>query len=118
MNNRHEQLEAEAVAFHRENPEVWRLFVHFTLDRIRHGFKHYSAYAIMERVRWETDAGDDSGFKVNNNIRPFYARWFMTTYPAHKGFFRTRHQTSREAPPCSLPPLGPNDYPKDVLSNV
>jgi hypothetical protein len=92
---RKEVLRAEAREFHRANPEVWKLFVEFTFDRIGRGFKHYSADAIMHRVRWETGAGDPLGeFKINNNYVSFYARAFSKMYPEHAGFFRMRRQIS------------------------
>lgn len=86
---------ARFSAFHAEHPEVYDLFVHFTYSRIYAGFDHYSAYAIMNRVRWETDAGDnefEDGFKINNNHIPFYARMFADHHPEHGDFFRMREQ--------------------------
>lgn len=111
---RHEQLRQQCAEFHAEHPEVWELFVRFTLDRIRRGFKTYSAPAIFERIRWETDQArvdPAQQFKVNNNHRPFYSRRFMTMYPQYHGFFRTRYQPSKEEPASDLPELGPSDYP-------
>jgi len=35
---------------------------------------------VFERIRWETDQADVDGrstFKLNNNYRAFFARWFM-----------------------------------------
>ncbi len=86
--------ELNALDFHTAHPEVWEHFVKFTQDRIAHGFKHYSADAIMHRVRWETDDGAEVGFKINNNHVAFYARWYMKAFPNHDGFFRTRVQKS------------------------
>ena len=79
-------------AFHRENPEVWQLFKRFTFEKIRQGFKHYSAMSIFERIRWETPAGDDGKeqFKLNTNYRKAYALRFMKLYPEYEGFFRMR----------------------------
>jgi len=114
MDSRHEQLRKACEAFHRKHPEVWKLFVRFTFDRIERGFKHYGARTIMERIRWETDEAhvDPSlSFKINDHYPPFYARRFMTMYPEHVGFFRVRHQKSKEAPAVRLPPLGPSDFP-------
>lgn len=78
-----------------DNPQVWTLFVRFTYERIGQGFRHYSARAVIHRIRWETATPLDDGtaFKVNNNWSPFYARKFHDQYPAHAGFFRNR--TSR-----------------------
>jgi hypothetical protein len=74
------------------DPMAWRLFQRFTLELIERGFVHYSSDAVLHRVRWETavTTTDNSGFKVNNDLTPLYARMFHETYPAHAGFFRTR----------------------------
>lgn len=77
--------------FHKENPHVWELFVRFTNHAIEAGYTNYSAYAVFERIRWHTEVetkGDP--FKVNNNHRPYYARYFHHCFPEHDGFFRTR----------------------------
>jgi hypothetical protein len=79
--------------FHRQNPEIWRLFVRFTQERIAKGFTHYGARDILHRIRWETDVaenGEASGFRINNIHSPWYARLFHRTYPQHDGFFHTR----------------------------
>ena len=94
------------------HPEVWKLFVKFTLNRIARGFKHYGAGAIFERIRWETDQARPDGtnrFKMGNNFRAFYARRFMRMYPQHDGFFRTRTQKSQTQPAINLPEIGPTD---------
>lgn len=77
--------------FHKQNPQVWELFEKFTFQAINRGFDNYSVNAIFERIRWHTDietTGDR--FKINNNHRAYYARYFHHVYPRHDGFFRTR----------------------------
>lgn len=105
-----DQLEAEAMRFHLEHPEVWSLFIQFTKDRISRGFSHYSARAIFHRIRWETAVPEyelGKGFKMNDHHSPFYSRWFMEAYPRHDGFFRIRYQTSADAPPMTGSPFVP-----------
>ena len=85
--------------FHADHPEVYEYFKKFTFEKIAQGYEHYSVTAIMERVRWETEAGADlftSGepFKINNNLRAEYSRKFMRDHPLFEGFFRTRRQRS------------------------
>ena len=95
MKSRLEQMRRECTKFHKAHPELWALFVGFAFDKIRLGHKHYGAKAVMERVRWETSAGDSSPeFKVNNNFPSFYARRFSKAFPDHEDFFRTRVQKS------------------------
>ena len=110
--NRRDEMARQCVDFHRKHPEVWDLFVTFTNEMIRRGFKNYSVNAIFERIRWEKDAGGDGveSFKLNNNYRALYARRFMKMYPEHNGFFRTREQPSEEKPATGLPELTPSTY--------
>lgn len=109
---RMEQMREQCNEFHAEHPEVWDLFVRFTLEMINRGYKNYSAQSVIERIRWEKDAGSDgtSAFKINNNFTAFYSRRFMRVYPDHEGFFRTRHQVSEDAKAVNLPELTPEDY--------
>ena len=110
---RHEQLRRAAQTFHGEHPEVWNLFCRFTFNRIERGFSHYGAPAIFERIRWDMARPEyvkGSEFKLNNNHIPFYARRFMRCYPEHDGFFRIRHQISREVSASKYPELTPRDY--------
>jgi len=81
--------------FHKENPHVYELFEKFTFQTIEAGFENYSANAIFERIRWHTDIETrGSGFKLSNNHRAYYARYFHTRNPDYDGFFRTK--TTRE----------------------
>lgn len=85
-------LEAAFVKFHQANPGVWSLFRQYTFEIIRAGRRHYSADAILHRIRWHVDLetrGSDR-FKINNNHSAYYGRMFMKFYPEHKGFFRVR----------------------------
>ena len=111
---RHEQLRAEAQAFHNKHPEVWDMFVRFTKDRIQRGFSHYSSDAIFHRIRWETarpDYDKNRDFKLNDHHTAFYGRRFMRMFPEHEGFFRTRKQPSKSQSQSPFPPLGPKDFP-------
>ena len=94
--NRLEQMRRDCQRFHNEHPQVWELFVQFTMELIDRGREHGSADEVMHRVRWETGAGSDvEEFKINNNYVAFYARRFMKVHPEHEGFFRTRRQKSQ-----------------------
>jgi len=77
--------------WHKQNPHVWEMFEKYTFQAISAGYDHYSVNAIFERIRWHTDIetkGDP--FKINNNHRAYYARYFHYMYPEFDGFFRTR----------------------------
>jgi hypothetical protein len=113
---RKDELEKAAQKFHLSNPNFWVLFIKFTQEMANKGFSNYSTNAIFERIRWETDTvGEDglSTFKVNNNHRPYYARWYMEKFPEHKGFFRTRELFSKNEIARGLPELTPRDFRYD-----
>lgn len=83
--------ELDFESFHSMNPKVYELFKRFTFEAIAKKHRHYSADAIMHRVRWETSVQTAGGdFKINNNHVAFYARLFMSDFPEYQGFFETR----------------------------
>lgn len=87
------RLQRQFEEFHAKNPRVWELFEKFTLQLITAGRKHYSADAVLHRVRWETALTTyaDDGFKINNNHAAYYARKFMREWPMYNAFFRIRN---------------------------
>jgi hypothetical protein len=87
--------------FDAENPHVYELFCRFAFQAVARGYENFSARAIIHRIRWETaietteafpnpDSEDGGPLKINNNHSPYYARKFMSEFPVHSGFFRTR----------------------------
>ena len=82
------------AAYHNAHPEVYRMFEQFVFELLRRGKTHYSADAIMHRVRWETSVSgrDEDDFKINNNHVSYYARLFIENHPELKDFFETRRQ--------------------------
>ncbi len=110
---REDEIDAQAKKFSEKHPKVKGLFALFTREIIARGFRHYSASAIFERIRWETDQADVSGksmFKLNNNYSPWFARKFMKENPQFDGFFRTRERTSSQQKARALPELTPEDF--------
>ena len=75
-----------------ENPAIWSQFEEIALNLIRHGKSHYSAYAILEVIRYHTAIRGKDEFKVNNNYRSGYARKFRNKYPQHEKFFAIRER--------------------------
>jgi hypothetical protein len=76
--------------YHKENPDVYKLFKRFTFDAIARGHDNYSSKAVFERIRWHTEIETSGEFKMSNNYTPYYARLFMWEFPEHQGFFRTQ----------------------------
>ncbi len=77
--------------YHKENPHVFELFVKYAIQLRKTGRRHYSAQAIIERIRWHVEVetmGDE--FKMNNNYGGCYARLLVVTHPEFDGFFQFR----------------------------
>ena len=90
----HRTIQERFYAYHEAHPEVWRLFQEFAVERLRRGFRHYSADAILHRVRWECDAvtrnAADGPFKLNDHFSSRYARLLMERDARFAGFFELR----------------------------
>ncbi|HEX6825415.1 MAG TPA: hypothetical protein VF077_03780 [Nitrospiraceae bacterium] len=78
-------------------PEVVDLFVRLSFAIRQAGHPHYSARAILHRIRWhfEIDRGR-RGFKCNNNWTPGLSRWLMEEYPEMDGFFLVRENSPHD----------------------
>jgi hypothetical protein len=85
--------------FHQANPHIWDLFVQFSHD-IRANHSHFSADAVLHRIRWEvattTTEYEAGSHKINNNYSAFYARKLMDADPSFAGFFSTRTSVADE----------------------
>ncbi|WP_296763725.1 hypothetical protein [Sediminimonas sp.] len=91
MTSTHNQIDRDFLKFHRQHPEVYRLFDLFAGQLVAAGHKRGSSKAIIERIRWETHvktAGEP--VKINNNYTSRYAHLWEDENPRFKGFFRTR----------------------------
>ena len=56
------------------------------------GHQHYSADAILHRIRWEFQiVRGMRKFKANNNWTAPLARWFLNRHPEMPGFFSLRN---------------------------
>ncbi len=78
-------------AWHKDNPQVWEKFKEYTLEAIHSGRKHYSHWAIINRIRWNREIETQGGeFKISNDYICFYARLFHAKYPEHGDFFRLK----------------------------
>jgi hypothetical protein len=92
------ELVEQFKAFDRNNPTIWIHFRNFALRALHAGVPHYSADAILHRIRWHIEvetrgAGEvrEQELKINNNHAAFYARKFREEYPRHADFFQIRH---------------------------
>jgi len=79
--------------------DVCTLFEKLAMEVWHRGWEHYSARAILHRIRWhyDVDVGDRT-FKANNNWTPALARWFMNVHPEMSDFFHTRASPGKGGP--------------------
>lgn len=82
--------------YHKSNPYVFDLFIRFTMEAKRRGYKRFSAKAVFERIRWHmnVETEDADGFKINNNYTSRYVRLLEKFFPEHKDFYRKRELRS------------------------
>lgn len=88
-----DSIQARFEAFDKTHPEVYVLFCELVNDLRRVGYKHYSADAVLHRIRWEFDVNtvrDYDGFKINDHFSSRYARKWQAAHLEHTGFFETR----------------------------
>jgi hypothetical protein len=80
------------LMFHRENRHVLDLLLRFTMQLHARGRTHYGIGAVFERVRWHLaiETTEDTGLKLNNNYRAYYARLIMLLRPELGVVFQTR----------------------------
>ena len=96
QNNMHGKWTKENFEeFHKNNPEIYILFIKFTNMVIERKRKYYSAKAIFHRIRWESMISSDThqllgDYKIDDGWISHYARMFMDDFPQHQGFFQTR----------------------------
>lgn len=85
------QLRRAFERFDRLNPQVWEMFLRFTLDLIGAGRTSGSADAVIHRIRWETTiTTTGEPYKISNNHVAYYARKFADAFPLHADFFHMR----------------------------
>lgn len=81
--------------YHAQNPDVFQMFLHYAHEARTAGFARYSAWAIMNRIRWHRNINKKSlqkeEFKISNDYIAWYARKAMTTHPIwFKEFFKIK----------------------------
>lgn len=100
---RADQIFERWQAYHREHPETFRLFISFTFDVINAGKHHFSADAIMHRIRWFTTVERTSGtVKISNDYAAWYSRLFAAVYPQHADIFSRRVLRSSRRPAAAV----------------
>jgi hypothetical protein len=78
------------MEFDAEHPEFYERFEKIALRLIKNGRTHYSAYAICDYLRMNTELNHSSDFppfKLSNNFRKGFALKFVKRHPEHMNFF-------------------------------
>jgi hypothetical protein len=80
------------LAFHASNPQVLTLLLRFADMLIASGRQRFGIAALWERMRWfvAIETRSDTGLKLNNSYRSFYARLLLLLRPALVGVLETR----------------------------
>lgn len=84
----------EFLEFHRENPQVYLLFLSFANEARKAGAQKFGARLIGERIRWhcKVEARGYAQYKLNDHYWPYYARLAMLKNPELSFFFETRNK--------------------------
>ena len=88
------------LEFHKANPQVFDALVLLCNRALDRGRDHGSIQLFWEQLRWEEylrEDTDDPFYKLNNNWRPWYARFLEYKGVVPKGFFAKRRGRSEES---------------------
>ena len=84
------------AAHHRRNPLTYNLFKEFSLQALRVGRKHFSHWAVANRIRWYTSVETDGKMRtISNNYVTLYARLLILQHPEFEGFFTLKNLKGR-----------------------
>ena len=77
------------LKFDKENPDIYREFTWLAYQMKNSGRTKYSAETIINVLRWDKDVKTNGGeeFKISNDFRSMYARYFVYHNPAFENFF-------------------------------
>lgn len=75
--------------YHQANPEIYRQFVIYA-HRMKGVRKKYSAWTVINVIRWNFDLRTTEPFKINNDFIALYARLLIHHDPSFEGFFELR----------------------------
>ncbi|OHD16554.1 MAG: hypothetical protein A2Y38_01215 [Spirochaetes bacterium GWB1_59_5] len=83
--------------YHAKNPQIYERFRELALSVYKAGRRHYSAWAIMNIIRWEHDLKTTgSEFKLSNDFIALYSRLMILNYPMFTDFFTLKQMGSHD----------------------
>jgi len=80
------KLELRFIDFHATNPEVYERVCELSADLIRRGAKKLSINMMFEIMRYERQGTTGKPFKLNDHMRPYYARLWNKQHPGTAKF--------------------------------
>ena len=84
-------LLARFKKYHQENPHVYAQFKVYAAQMRQTGKKKYSAWTIINKIRWDEDLKtSDDVFRINNDFIALYARLLIFHDSSYEGFFELR----------------------------
>lgn len=84
-------LLAKFKTYHLENPHVFREFKINAEKMKKTGRKKYSAWTIVNKIRWDHDLKTlGEPFKINNDYIALFARLLIYQDPTYRDFFELR----------------------------
>ena len=90
------KLTLDFLAFHRDNPKIYELFVKFATGVARSRSK-FGSRAILERIRWETSIETaHETLKIPNAYSAYYSRLFEIDHPRFDGMFQRNQLAADE----------------------
>lgn len=77
--------------FHEKNAFVYQEFYKLSAKMKSNGRRKYSAWTIINKIRWDYDLKTKGDvFKINNDFIALYARLVIYNYPELSDFFSLR----------------------------
>lgn len=83
----HRQRFTAWSAFHRDNPQVFEMFLRFARQAKAAGRERFGARLIWERLRWHSsiELRSDDPWRLNDHHVGYYSRLAMLLYPDELG---------------------------------
>lgn len=78
--------------YHEANPDIYAMFELFSGEVVKTGKRKFSAWAIINRIRWESEivVNSEEPFKICNDFIALYARKYMADHPEHGQLFNIK----------------------------
>lgn len=90
------KLTLEFLAFHRDNPQIYKLFVKYA-SMVARTRNRFGSRAILERIRWETAVeSSHETLKIPNAYSAYYSRLFEIDHPRFDGMFQHNNSIANE----------------------